>query len=102
MIKKILYRICFLLYADINTRTCDYDTVLILAARARSIWETSRNRVTVVSVLFHIFSNTKQDSKPEIIDYLLHKIYAGEVKAINERDDEHRTAVRIQICRLCK
>ncbi|CAF4113532.1 unnamed protein product, partial [Adineta steineri] len=62
---------------DINISTLDYDTVLMLAARAGSIWESS-----------------PKGTKPEMIEYLLQKISTGNEKAINEQDDEYRTAVK--------
>lgn len=78
---------------DINIPICDYDTVLILAARARSIWEGERIQGTAVSTEFDIFPNIEENPKPNIISYLLDIIYADNPKAINKRDDEHRTVL---------
>ncbi len=43
-----------------------------------------------------MFSNTKQGSQLEMINYLLKEKNLGNPKAINALDDEHRTAVRRQ------
>ncbi len=68
-----------------------------MAARAGSIWET---KVSILSSQSHMLLNTKQESKqepkPEMIDYLLSKKYFGNPKAIDAFDDEHRTAVSTQ------
>ncbi|CAF3701144.1 unnamed protein product [Adineta steineri] len=61
---------------DINIRTLDYDTVLMLAARAESIWKSEA-----------------EGKQPKMIEYLLEKISTGNAKAINKTDDEYRTAL---------
>ncbi|CAF3996479.1 unnamed protein product [Adineta steineri] len=77
---------------DINISTLDYDTVLMLAARAGSIWESSP-KVRVLPTQFHIFLNSKKGTKPKMIEYLLQKISTDNEEAINEQDDEYRTAL---------
>ncbi|CAF0926128.1 unnamed protein product [Adineta steineri] len=76
----------------INIRTVDYDTVLILAARVGSIWESSiENHVS--SSQPNASPSTNQTKARELIEYLLKKISTGNAEAINEHDDEYRTAL---------
>jgi len=53
-------------------------------------------KVSILSSQSHTLSNTKQESQPEMIKYLLNKNKFGNPKAINAFDGEHRTAVRTQ------
>ncbi|UJR19978.1 hypothetical protein I4U23_023112 [Adineta vaga] len=78
---------------DINIRTLDYDTVLILAARARSIWEPQTEKNVSSSQPVTSSNTDLSDKKTDLIEYLLNKVYGGNVNAIDAYDDEHRTAL---------
>ncbi|CAF1286521.1 unnamed protein product [Adineta steineri] len=72
-------------FAYINIRTFDYDTILILVAQAESIWKSSTENSDSPS--------TNERKIPEFVEYLLTKVYRGNMKAIDARDDENRTAL---------